>query len=285
MRPYVVLAAILTLTNLASRGQQAPAFRSSVDVVPVYATVTNTDGSFARDLVKDDFTVLDDAKPQDISTFSSDAQAISVSVVLDTSGSMAESLPRVFRAASTFLDQLTADDRAMVGSLMYVGPPFTSDKARLRTSLDLLPRDPSSPVWAALDRSLTTLAVERNRPVIVIYTDGQNADRSRIQVKRSQLLPRVESGSVMVYAIGFEGVSISKDMKNIATRSGGRATELRATDDLASALTAVADELHHQYLLGFTPKVFDGKIHKLEVRVAKPGLIVRARQSYQAVKR
>jgi hypothetical protein len=69
-------------------------------------------------------------------------------------------------------------------------------------------------------------------------------------------------------------------MKTIAKRSGGRATDLKRTDDLATALAAVADELHHQYLLGFTPSVFDGKVHTLEVRVKPGNLTVRARQSY-----
>jgi Ca-activated chloride channel family protein len=71
-------------------------------------------------------------------------------------------------------------------------------------------------------------------------------------------------------------------MKSIARRSGGRATELKTTDDLGAALAAVADELHHQYLLGFTPAVFDGRIHKIDVRMKPPGLTVRARQTYVA---
>ncbi len=147
----VLVAGIVTL----DARQQPQVFRSSVDLVPVFATVTNPDGSFVKGLTKDDFTVLDNRAPQAITSFSSEAQTISVSVILDTSGSMASALPRVFGAARAFLDRLTAEDRAMVGSLFYVGPPLTTDKARLRTSLDMLPRDPGSPVFAALDRSLT----------------------------------------------------------------------------------------------------------------------------------
>lgn len=252
--------------------------------MPVFATVTNPDGSFARGLTKDDFRVFDDSRPQEVISFSSDAQAISVSLVLDTSSSMVETLPRVFRAAGAFLDLLTPGDRAMVGSLMYIGPPLTSDKSRLRTSLDLLPRDPGSPVWAALDRSVTTLSGEVNRRVIVIYTDGQNSDNGRLKVSPAQVLKRVEAAAVMVYAIGFEGAAISKDMRNIAVRSGGRAADLRASDDLAVALAAVADELHHQYLLGFTPSAFDGKVHRLQVLTRNPTLTVRARQSYIAAR-
>jgi len=44
----------------------------------------------------------------------------------------------------------------------------------------------------------------------------------------------------------------------------------------------VAQELHSQYVLGFSPQLLDGKVHKLEVRVKKPGMLVRARKSYMA---
>jgi Ca-activated chloride channel family protein len=198
---------------------------------------------------------------------------------------MAAALPRVFGAARAFLGKLTAEDRAMVGSLYFVGPPLTSDKSRLGTSLDMLPRDPGSPVFAALERSITALKPESNRRVIVIYTDGKNSNTGPFRATTSeQLLSRVETEGVMVYAIGFEGASISGAVKSIAKRSGGRATELKGTDDLSNALAAVADELHQQYLLGFTPATFDGQIHKLEVRVQKPGVTVRARETYVAAR-
>ena len=281
----IAAAAGLALLGLAPHAQQQPAFRSSVDLVPVFATVLSPNGSFAAGLTKDDFTVLDNGAAQDIVSFSSEAQAISVSVILDTSSSMTSALPRVYAAASVFLDGLRPDDRAMVGSLVYQGPAFTADKARLRTSLDLLPKDPGSPVFGALDRALTTLDPETNRRVVVIYTDGKNEDvpgPARLRPRADTILARVETKGVMIYAIGFEGVSLSNDMKAIALRSGGRATELKRTDDLGAALGAIADELHHQYLLGFTPAKFDGLTHQIEVRVKPPGLTVRARQTYVA---
>ncbi|HXT70601.1 MAG TPA: VWA domain-containing protein [Vicinamibacterales bacterium] len=280
-----VLTGLFAMAVALVDAQAPQVFRGSVDLVPVFATATTADGAFARDLTKDDFTVLDNDKPQNIVSFSSDAQTLSVSVILDTSGSMQNALPRVFGAARAFIDRLTPEDRVMIGSLYFVGPPISSEKARLRTSLDMMPRDPGSPVFGAIDRSLTTLLLEPNRRVIVIYTDGKNMNAGPFgKTTAGQVLDRVEGASVMVYAIGFEGVSISGDMKKIAARSGGRATELRTNDDLGRALAGVADELHHQYLLGFTPAAFDGKTHKLEVRVKREGITVRARQSYVAVK-
>jgi VWFA-related protein len=283
--PVIALTAcLLALSVQRARGQQT-VFRSSVDVVPVYAVVTARDGSFVRGLSKDDFVVLDEGTPQDVVSFAEEAQAISVSVILDTSGSMKEALPRVFDAAGVFLDRLRPDDRAMIGSLVYQGPPFTTDKARLRSAMDLVPNDPGSPVWLALDRAITALRPEPNRRVIVIYTDGRNGDLGQfraLKVNEASVRARVESEGIMVYAIGFEGVPLGKGIRTIARESGGRAIELGRRDELAAALTAVADDLHHQYLLGFTPAAFDGKPHTLTVKVRRPGLTVRSREAYVA---
>src|SRR5262245_9917459 len=278
---------LVASTTLAAQ-QAPPAFRSSVDMVPVYATVTDATGAFTRGLAREDFVLLDDGKPQNIVSFSEEAQAISVSVILDTSSSMTDARPKMLAAARAFLDQLRPDDRAMLGSLVYAGRPFTSDKARLRTAMDLVPPDPGSPVWAALDLATTALQPETQRRVIVIYTDGRNTNMDQFRMLRadeSSVRNRLETEGVMLYAIGFEGVSLSNGIKMMARRSGGRARELGAGADLTKTLTAVADELHHQYLIGFTPAAFDGKSHKIDVQVKNPDLTVRARQQYVALRK
>ena len=68
----------------------------------------------------------------------------------------------------------------------------------------------------------------------------------------------------------------------IALETGGGYFELTNTDDLASTFRRVAEELHHQYLLGFAPTVLDGKTHRIDVRATGPDLTVRARKSYLA---
>jgi len=73
-------------------------------------------------------------------------------------------------------------------------------------------------------------------------------------------------------------------LAKIAAATGGGYFELTSTDDLASTFTKVADELHHQYALGFTPTALDGKTHQLQVRVLLGGATVRARKTYVAAK-
>jgi Ca-activated chloride channel family protein len=73
-----------------------------------------------------------------------------------------------------------------------------------------------------------------------------------------------------------------RSLKKIADETGGGYFELKKTDQLAPTFTRVAQELHSLYTLGFSPAVMDGKEHKLEVRVKKPGMTARARRSYVA---
>jgi Ca-activated chloride channel homolog len=71
-------------------------------------------------------------------------------------------------------------------------------------------------------------------------------------------------------------------LPKIAAATGGGYFELTSTNDLAATFARVADELHHQYALGFAPDKLDGKMHALDVRVTGDGRMVRARRSYLA---
>ena len=71
-------------------------------------------------------------------------------------------------------------------------------------------------------------------------------------------------------------------LPTIAAETGGGYFELRRSEDLAATFARVAEELHHQYALGFEPAKLDNKTHKLEVKVRKPRMKVRARKNYVA---
>jgi VWFA-related protein len=122
-------------------------------------------------------------------------------------------------------------------------------------------------------------------------------------------MKRAQEEDVMVYAIGLEsevpfgnhrapmpggrmggmrrdtGIITQKPdegLAKIAAETGGGYFELTTTNNLSSTFAQVADELHRQYALGFEPPKLDGKSHKLEVRIKKPGMTARARKSYVA---
>jgi VWFA-related protein len=71
-------------------------------------------------------------------------------------------------------------------------------------------------------------------------------------------------------------------LPKIAAATGGGYFELTSTVDMASTFQKIANELHHQYALGFTPSSLDGKMHTLDVRLDAQGATIRARKSYLA---
>jgi hypothetical protein len=73
-------------------------------------------------------------------------------------------------------------------------------------------------------------------------------------------------------------------LKKLSEETGGGFFLLKKQDELGPTFTRVAQELHSQYVLGFTPSTLDGKVHKLEVKIKKPGMTPRARKSYVAAK-
>jgi hypothetical protein len=68
----------------------------------------------------------------------------------------------------------------------------------------------------------------------------------------------------------------------LAEETGGGFFDLKKTDELGPTFTRIAQELHSQYVLGFSPPVQDGKVHKLDVKVKRAGMTARGRKSYVA---
>ena len=82
----VLLAA--TLGGLAAHAQDGFHFKSGVDLINVTATVTDEDGRFVPSLTKDDFSIFENGRRQEISHFSRDRAPVSLGILLDTSGSV-----------------------------------------------------------------------------------------------------------------------------------------------------------------------------------------------------
>ena len=106
--------------------------------MPIYATVTDTQGGLVPDLTVDDFEILDNDKPQPITVFENQSQPFTAVLMLDTSGSMTDSLKLVYAAAEQFLTRLQAQDRAQVGAFndkIEFSGTFTSDRDELAAAL------------------------------------------------------------------------------------------------------------------------------------------------------
>jgi Ca-activated chloride channel family protein len=261
--------------------------------VPVYVTVTDADGRLVPGLTRDDFEIFDNKRPQPLTVFSNEVQPITGVVFLDTSGSMTNYIEFVKRACEQFLVRLLPKDRVSLG--------YFNDRVKLVSALigdrDQLINDlrndidygNSTHLYDAIDEGVMTLRGIDGRRVIVVFTDGED-EGSRLRI--GPVLDHVLNEGDMIYGIGLhtryfngahwaEGVP-DRVLKRIAEQTGGGYFELKKTDDLNATFTRVEQELHSQYVLGFTPPELDGKTHLLDVTVKKPGMKARSRKSYIA---
>jgi VWFA-related protein len=319
MRLVGPIALALTL----ALAPQEPQFRSGAYTVAVYTTVSDQTGKLVPNLGLDEFEVFDNGKRQTISTFANTMQPITVVMMLDRSGSMYRNFLLVQRAAEAFVDGMIPGDRARVGSFaarIQLDPrDFTGDKGQLMDILRTELQDVGpTPLWNAVNVGVTALLHEEGRRVILVFTDGidRPMNGSGNNVSLHDVMRNAEREDVMVYAIGLatqpfsaggrgvgrpggggahgggfggfaQGPEIQKPdpgLPKIAGATGGGYFELTKTNDLIGTFARVADELHHQYLIGFEPSKLDGKTHKLEVRLKTRGLTARARKTYVAAR-
>jgi Ca-activated chloride channel family protein len=285
-RPSLVVTPVQTPT------QQAPVFRSAAKIVPIYATVTDAQDRLVPDLKREDFEILDNTVRQDITVFENQTQPFTAVVMLDTSGSMTNSMKLLRAGGQAFVERLLAQDKAQVGAFndkVQFSGTFTSDRDELVEALRNIDFGYPTRLYDAADQSLDRLGSVEGRRVIVLLTDGED---TASKTSQGDVLDRSREEEVMIYGIGLQSVyfngqrqvttSPDKVLRKLADETGGGYYLLKPTDDLATTFSRVAQELHSQYVLGFAPTTLDGKVHKLVVTVKRPGMKVRARKSYVA---
>lgn len=313
MMTRLVLASALSVAMLAAQGAgpQGPVYRSTADTVPLFVTVADKAGRLVTTLTKDDFTVLDNGKAQPLTLFDSAPQPVRLIVMLDVSGSMSGNLPLLRAACNQLFGRLRPDDLVRVGTFgatVEISPNFTGEVAAMRAALPAA-IDPAAPtpLWRAVDTAIGEFKDAIGRRVILVLSDGKDNPPMKFGQKfvgQLDVIDRAQHEDVMIYAIGLRsrtnqpmmpapgqglGGMLSEDLPDpglgrVAIETGGGYVEILPRDDLAAAFERVADELHSQYLLGFTPPARDGKSHGVDVRLRLSGLKPRARKTYLAPK-
>ena len=305
--------ALCVLGVPGASGQQPPVFRGASDVVPVFVTVLDKDGRLVTKLTRDAFEIRDEGKPQPITQFDDTPRPIRLIVMLDVSSSMEGNLPLLRAASQQLFARLGPDDVARVGTFgrdVTISPAFTRDARTLLTALpEAIAPDSPTPLWRAIDQALDAFDQEsESRPVILVLSDGKDAPAPGFRerwISQAEIIDRARKEDVMIYGIGMRSrprqqpmpgigagalqAMLMADMPDpglarVAEETGGGYTEIRFGQDLGAAFAGVADELHSQYLLGFAPPKRDGKLHRINVRMARGGLTPRARRSYVAPK-
>jgi Ca-activated chloride channel family protein len=288
----IAAAAIVAAAAIAIDAQ----IRVGTQTVALYVTVTDAARRLVPDLTREDFEVLDNGKVQQLTNFDNEALPISTVVMLDTSGSMTLALDLVKQAAEEFLMRMLPGDRSKVGAFNdkieikpAQGLPFSNNRDQLIRALADLDFGYPTRLFDAIDFSITELEKSDIRKVVLVFTDGED---TASRVKSGDVIERARTEDVMIYSIGLENdyfngqqrvrTSPDRGLRRLSDETGGGFFHLKKKDELGPTFTRIALELHSQYVMGFSPETLDGKVHKLEVRIKRPGLTARARKSYVA---
>jgi len=292
MRTFTTIALLAAATLTAVAQQEPPTFKATTQIVSVPATVLDGQGRLVPNLDQDQFTILDNGKPQEIIFFQNETQPFTVVVMLDYSASMTSSLDLLRAASEQFLLRMLPQDKGQVGAFsdrIEFSGEFTNDRDDLISALRDLQYGNPTRLWDAVDQSIDMLKPIDGRKVVLVFTDG---DDTYSKAGFGSVLDHAKQNEVMVYAIGLQSQYFNgqrmvrsqpdRSLKKIAEETGGGYFELKKTDELAPTFTRVAQELHSLYTIGFAPAALDGKEHKLELRMKQAGHVARARRTYIA---
>ena len=275
-----MLAAALASTLVSAQ------FSSGVNLVEVYAAVTDQAGNPVTGLGQDDFTVLEEGHPQKLSAFAEGDFALSVALAIDRSFSMGgKQLPLAIGAVRTFLGELRPQDQSMIvaiGSEIEVPAPLSADRPAQLRALSALTPWGTTGLHDAIVQSIDAIQAAKGRRALVLLSDG--SDRYS-KATATEALDRARRSDVMVYPVAI-GRRRPPLFAELASLTGGRSFQPKAPAELNVTMRTIANELRHQYLLGYTPlrPIVGGEEQwrTIVVRVNRPGVTVRARDGYLA---
>lgn len=137
------------------------------------------------------------------------------------------------------------------------------------------------------------LGREVGRKAVVIVA---LADDAKSESTLEDALRTLEENDVIAYVLQVsDGPRDSCDvlhvyrggqLRKLAEETGGRVVEVRGMNRMAAALDEIAEELHNQYSLGFTPlnQKWDNQFRRIEIKVQGARYRVQARKGYYATK-
>ena len=284
---------LLTIAIAAVASGQTPssAFRSPnirvpSDLVLIHALVTDSLGGPITGLDASRFHLSEDGQEQVIKSCSSEDAAVSVGLVLDTSGRMFDKLSLLKAAAREFVRAANPADEYLLiefQSQPYVALPFTSDTDRLLQAIDQIQAGGSTALFDAVHLAVNEMRrAYYPRKALLIVSDGVN-NHSRYTARETrQLVSEVDFPIYTInvwkpqrdgnrYAIQRRDPRV---LETFSTPTGGRDYPVRDLKKLASTTQLISLEIRCEYVLGYAPssRGSDGKFHKVRVKVdPRPG--------------
>lgn len=287
------------------------------NLITIPVSVFDRDGLYIPGLKQEDFKIFEDGKEQKIAYFGTTDKPFTVILLLDTSPSTEYKIEEIQAAAKAFVDQLKAQDSVMVIEFdgnVHVLTESTSDRQRIYKAIRKADFGGGTSLYDAVDFSLRKrLSKVLGRKAIVLFTDG--VDTTSSKAGYDSTLNQAEEADALIFPIYYNtffdnnkrigssfpfpfpgqgarsqrGSSASeyalgrKYLDELSEVTGGRVFRPEATPGgLTAAFEGIAEELRRQYNIGYVPdeEGKPGQRKQIKVRVDRPNLVLRSRDSY-----
>ncbi len=255
--------------------------KADTNLVLVPVSVTDGMERLVKGLNRDNFQVFEGKTPQQIHSFSSEDVPISVGIILDVSGSMANKFDRVREAVEQFCNIANPQDEFFLIEF--------SDEPRVITDFTSSPEEIDKELLFTHPKGRTSLldaiylglgkmkeAKFQKRALLIISDGGDNHSR----YDEREVKSAAREADVLIYSIGVfdryvptaEEVRGPSLLSEITEPTGGRAFTLQSVNEMPAVAHHIGTELRTQYVIAYRPKNTpkDGKWHRISVKLRLP---------------
>lgn len=303
MRTSIVLGLLTALSGLAQENsyrqtppsESRPTLRVDANLVLVPVTVTDSRGAVVPNLTRGDFVLAEEKRNQEIISFSHETAPVSLGLVVDLSGSMANKIAKVRLAVKVLLDNVEPEDEEFL--VTFADRPelqcsFTTDVSTIRGALSSLQPHGSTALFDAVALAVQEMKHARNRRrVLFVVSDGGD-NHSRWTERELRRL--MDEEDVQIHAIGIHDHMADRDeargpwvLEDLAAITGGQHHMIENAGELPDLAAKMSVALHDRYLLGYKPEPLGlaGTFRRIDVKLLqhKSGarLYVYARRGYR----
>jgi Ca-activated chloride channel homolog len=274
----------VTKNTAGLRIKPAAGLHLDVDMALVNVTVTDPYNRLVTGLDPDNFRVFEDNVEQEVVTFSSEDVPISIGVIFDFSGSMANKIGKAREAAIEFFKTANPQDEFFLVSFnerAELTSAFTNSIEDLQSRMMLTAPKGRTALLDAIYLGLSQMRGARNgkRALLILSDGGDNHSR----YNESDIKRLVKEADTQLYAIGIfdplgyrnrtpEELNGPSLLSEVTEMTGGRVFAVENLNDLPDIASKIGMELRNQYVLGYRPsnKAHDARWRKIKIKLRAP---------------
>ena len=261
-----------------------PGLHLDVDLALVNVTVTDPYNRLVTGLDPDNFRVFEDNIEQEVVTFSAEDVPISIGVIFDFSGSMANKIGKAREAAVQFFKTANPQDEFFLVSFnerAELTSSFTNSVEDLQSRMMLTAPKGRTALLDAIYLGLSQMRGARNgkRALLILSDGGDNHSR----YNESDIKRLVKEADTQLYAIGIfdplgyrnrtpEELNGPSLLSEVTEMTGGRVFAVENLNELPDIASKIGMELRNQYVLGYRPsnKAHDARWRKIKIKLRAP---------------